>query len=114
MHLTFEMLPDAFSQMFCKIENIERLLQQQATSSTPQSDDLLSIEQAAGFLKLSVPTVYGLVSKRLVPCMKKSKRLYFSKNELSEYIKAGRKKTTLEIARETDDYLSNTKKNRAI
>ncbi len=114
MQLTFEMLPDAFSQMFCKIENIERILQKQATSAHPQSDELLSVEQAAVFLKLSVPTIYGLVSRREIPSMKKGKRLYFSKQELTNWIKTGRNFTAIEADTEADNYLSHKRKGRVI
>jgi excisionase family DNA binding protein len=114
MQLTFEMLPDAFSQMFYKIENIERLLQQQSTAATTQRDDLFSVEQAAAFLKLSVPTIYGLVSRREVPYMKNRKRLYFSKHELTDWIKTGRTITATEADKEADKYLSRKTKGRTI
>jgi len=61
---------------------------------------LLTIKQAAEFLNLSVPTVYSKVSRGELPVMKRSKRLYFSKAELLDYIKGGRKKTNSEIESE--------------
>jgi hypothetical protein len=42
--------------------------------------------------------------------MKRSKRLYFSRTELMEYVKAGRKKSNAEIEREAKAYLLNNKK----
>ncbi len=45
--------------------------------SHPETDQLLTIQQAAEFLKLSVPTLYGLVSKSQLPVSKRGKRLYF-------------------------------------
>ena len=69
-------------------------------------DPLLTIEEAATFAHLSKATIYGLVSRSEVPCMKKGKRLYFSRQELTEWIKAGRKKTVSEIAADTDSYLT--------
>lgn len=76
----------------------------------PETDQLLTIQQAADFLHLSVPTIYGLVSKSEIPCMKRGKRLYFSKDEISNWIKAGRKKTIAELDSEADAYLLNQKK----
>lgn len=96
MELTFEELPAAFTRLFSKVENIERLLQQKAEPQ-PEADKHLTIQQAAEFLTLSVPTIYGLVSKAQLPVSKRGKRLYFSKQELTEWIKAGRKKTVSEI-----------------
>jgi hypothetical protein len=38
--------------------------------------------------------------------MKRSKRCYFSKAELIEYLKGGRKKTGAEIEKEAEKYIS--------
>lgn len=85
-------------------------------SSSPQkapdhlADELLTVEETANFLRLSVPTVYGLISKGVIPVMKRSKRCYFLKVELINYLKQGRKKTSEEIAAERDNYLGSKKK----
>ena len=67
-------------------------------SKDPDTDELLTVQDAAKFLSLSVPTVYGLISKKELPVMKRSKRCYFSKVELMNYLKQGRQKTHAEIA----------------
>lgn len=67
--------------------------------------DLMTIKDAAKFLCLSVPTIYSKVSKGEIPFMKRSKRLYFSKQELTSYIKQGRKKTNDEVLAEAETYL---------
>lgn len=95
--LTFDQLPKAVSQLIDKLDNIENLLKQKGSDVTPETDELLTVKQAAEFLSLSVPTVYGLISKREIPSMKRSKRRYFSKSELMSYLKEGRKKTNSEI-----------------
>jgi excisionase family DNA binding protein len=77
---------------------------------THQPDDLLTIQQAAEFLRLSVPTVYAQVSRGELPVMKRNKRLYFSRTELMDYLKDGRKKTVAEFEAESEAYLSNRKK----
>lgn len=112
MQLTFEQLPEAVSRLLFKLESIEQLLLLSNKPANAESDELLSIQQAAEFIKLSVPTVYGFVSRSEIPCMKKGKRLYFSRHELKEWIKTGRKKTITEIASEADEYLSSNKKRR--
>ena len=76
----------------------------------PETDELLTVQGTAKFLSLSVPTVYTLISKGELPVMKRSKRCYFSKVELVNYLKQGRKKTLLEIASEASTYLPNKKK----
>lgn len=78
--------------------------------TTDQPEQLLTIQEAAEFLSLTVPTMYSKVSKGEISVMKRSKRLYFSRTELMEYVKAGRKKSNAEIEAEAKAYLSNTKK----
>ena len=77
---------------------------------TEHPEQLLSIQQAAAFLSLSVPTLYSKVSKGELPVMKRGKRLYFSRTELMEYIKEGRKKSNAEIEAEAEAYLTDKKK----
>lgn len=81
-----------------------------ANSNQDEADQLLTIKQTAELLSLSVPTIYGLVSRGEIPHSKKGKRLYFSKQELLDWVKAGRKKTNAEIAAAADDYLTNKRK----
>ncbi|NLI41356.1 MAG: helix-turn-helix domain-containing protein [Caldisericales bacterium] len=57
-------------------------------------EKLLTIQEAAEFLRLTVPTMYGKVSKGELPVMKRGKRLYFSRTELLEYLKNGHKNKT--------------------
>ncbi len=77
---------------------------QKSNIEVSQQDELLTIQQAAEILKLSVPTIYGLVSRTEIPHAKKGKRLYFSKQELLDWVKAGRKKTNAEIAADATAY----------
>lgn len=76
---------------------LETFFAEKKREPLPAEDSLLTILEAAGFLRLQVPTLYGLVHKSQIPYMKKSKRLYFSKDELTAWLKAGRRKTVSEI-----------------
>jgi excisionase family DNA binding protein len=105
--LSFDQLPIVVNQLSKKLDNIEKLLLAlQSLQPSESSEQLLTIQEAAQFLNLSVPTMYSKVSKGELPVMKRSKRLYFSNIELMEYLKKGRKKTTSEITAEADNYLS--------
>src|SRR5690606_37667387 len=68
-------------------------------------DRLMTVQEASDFLQLSVPTIYSKVSRRELPFMKRSKRLYFSEVDLLEYLKAGRQMTVSEIENEAINYL---------
>ncbi|MBX2887060.1 MAG: helix-turn-helix domain-containing protein [Ferruginibacter sp.] len=87
------------------VEKIELWNVEPQKAPTQPQDELLTVPQAAQFLSLSVSTVYGLIQKREIPVMKRSKRCYFSKLELINYLKQGRKKTLAETAAEAETYL---------
>lgn len=81
-------------------ESVQACLNLQKVEVQPEPDQLLTIQQASALLSIALPTIYGLVSKHLIPVCKQGKRLYFSKQDLIEWIKSGRKKTITEIAKE--------------
>jgi excisionase family DNA binding protein len=110
MEITFEQLPSAIAQLSIKLDNIERLLLTQKTKDKPEVDQILSIKDAAKHLNLAVPTIYAMVGRNEIPFSKKSKRLYFSKQELTDYILSGRQKTASEIREEAVNSMSNNKK----
>ena len=91
--LTFDKLPEAVTMLTKEVSELKRLLiekQEQPTTYLPEQ--FLTIQEAADFLSLSVPTMYGKVSKGKLPVMKVGNRLYFSNIELMEYLKNRRKK----------------------
>ena len=110
MELTFNELPQAVTDLQKTVNNIERLLLEKGNEPQNQPEQLLSIKEAAKFLNLSVHTLYGYVHRAEIPVCKRAGRLYFYKHELTDWLKAGRKKTVTELASEADAYLSNQKK----
>jgi len=96
-------ISDRVTQSILKVLN-DQVSQQEGP------EQLLSIQDAASYLNLSVPTLYSKVSRGELPVMKRGKRLYFSKAELLEYLKGGRKKSISDIEAGADANLSNLKK----
>jgi len=105
-----------------RLENIETLLLEIKHGSQKNdqpltvgdSDELLTAQQTADFLDLSKASVYGLVHAGKIPgACKRGKRLYFSKQELTDWIKSGRKQTAAELTAKAEHYtISQTKKRR--
>lgn len=98
-----------------RLSNIETLLQElknapQNSVNQTEKGELLTVEQTAKFLSLSVPTIYGLISKKELPVMKRGKRCYFDKAELIAYVKAGRKRTNSEIKESAENHFANKNK----
>lgn len=110
-NLTHDTLPQGVTQLIKEFSELKRLLiEKQEQPTTKPTEQLLTVQEAAQFLNLTVPTIYSKVSKGELPVMKRSKRLYFSSTELMEYLKEGRKKSNAEIEQEAEAYLSNNKK----
>ena len=107
--LSFEQLPIAVQKLQSKLEAIEQLLLNR-NENPENSGSLLTIEEAAAFLHLSKQTLYRKVSKGEIPHMKRSKRLYFSKENLIDYVSAGSVLTNEQLISATADLLTNSKK----
>lgn len=93
---------------FDVIEGVLNTILQHVVSppkDTSGKDEFLTVPEAAKFLRLSVPTIYGLISKGEIPVRKRSKRCYFSTKELQEYLNQGRRKTVTETVLESQSYL---------
>ena len=109
MGLTYNDLPQAVERLSSKLDRIEKLLLSNRNQASNTSDSLLTVTEVAEWLPIKVPTIYGLVSRLQIPHMKKGKRLYFSKSELVEWIKSGKRQTRDEIADEAMDSMISKK-----
>ena len=76
----------------------------------PGTDHLLTIQQAAEFLSLTVSTIYKKVSKNELPGVcKRGKRLYFDRQIIIDWIKQGRKTSNVKPEQDLKTYLLNKK-----
>lgn len=72
------------------IDCVNACLRNDKTKKEEASEDvIMTIQEAAEFLHLSVPTLYSKCSNGELPVKKRSKRLYFSKLELISYLNDG-------------------------
>jgi excisionase family DNA binding protein len=78
-------------------------------SSSP-SKELLTVEQASIYLNLAHSTLYNLVHRREIPYMKRSRKLYFSKDELRKWVEEGRKPTQEVLKAAAQAHLDQLKK----
>lgn len=83
--------------------------EKQSGSKQIETDEISGIDLAIELTGLAKPTIYGLVSERKIPHSKQGKRLYFSRRELIEWIKDGKRKTQTEIKIEAENYVENEK-----
>lgn len=74
-------------------------------AKTAEEDRFLTIDETSKFIDLAKASVYGLVHRNKIPYHKKSKRLYFLKSEILDWIKSGKRATKSEIELKADEYL---------
>ena len=113
--ITFEQMPVLLSEQRDEIMVLRHMLIEtnEMVKRILQPDplpDLMTIKQAGEYLSLTTPTMYNKVSRNELPYMKRGKKLYFSRAELTEYLKAGRNKTADELIEEVESYLESKKK----
>ena len=97
----FNELPEVVRQLFEKVEQIALSIER-LEPKADQETDLLNIEEAAAFLKVSVGALYSKVSRKEIPFSKPGKRLYFNKIDLREWIRLGKSKTVAELEQNAD------------
>lgn len=64
---------------------------EEAVAQLKSHDALMTAPEAAKFLSITVQTVYRKAAKGDLPYMRDIKRLYFSRAQIIEYLKTGRK-----------------------
>ena len=92
------------------IENLLRNLKKDDPIVSSPVSEIFNINQAAIYLGVAKSTVYKMTSSRLIPHSKISKRIYFKRNEIDEWINKHKIKTNVEIEQEADEYLLRKRK----
>jgi len=78
------------------------LMETKISSQSNTEYDTIGIEEASKMLMLSESTVYSKVSRGELPVVKRGRPLYFSKNQLEEYMSSKKPKTTSKIQYEAE------------
>lgn len=82
-----------FEALNARLDRIEELIIQLSLSSTSQSQgpELGGISLAQEITRLSKARIYALVSARAIPSAKRGNRLFFYRNELLDWVAAGKR-----------------------
>ena len=110
-------MENPFQTLLSRIDKLETLLTRisdrlevEKSDESSQKEDLGDIQLASEITGLAVPTIYSKVSRAEIPCMKRGKKLYFSKHELIQWIRDGKKKTVTDLKSEVDSLIGNMKR----
>ncbi|MBE7177984.1 MAG: helix-turn-helix domain-containing protein [Mucilaginibacter polytrichastri] len=100
---SFNELPEVVRQLFEKIERIETLLESAILNKDQTAkNELMNVEEAAEFLKISVAALYTKVSRYEIPYSKPGKRLYFERDELIKWIQQSKRKTLKDMTHDVE------------
>lgn len=100
MNLAIPTTEDIQNAVRVELQNFFSNFELQPKTEDDESDIGKGAEFASRITGKAVPTIYDLVSKRLIPHFKQGKDLYFSKKDLIQWLKDGKRKTQSEIADE--------------
>lgn len=103
-NITFENLPTAVGQLQTRLEKIENQLNAIILwLQLQQSTELLNVQQAAELMGVAVQTVYGYVTRREIPHIKRKKRLLFDREELMAWVREGKRLTSDDMKTEAQE-----------
>ena len=85
----------------------------QSTPPVQPSNRMGGIGLAREVTGLATSTLYNLVAQNRIPHCKKGGKLFFMEEELHQWILAGRRKTTAEVATDVDAFLCRHPKGKA-
>ena len=111
--MTFEKLPEAVNALIQEVKFLRTEVLELSKSNDEKSpNDFIDINEAAKLLHKSKATIYSLVSKSIIPHYKNGQKLFFSQEELIEWIRSGKKLTTAELVKELtkSDHQQNTRR----
>lgn len=106
-----------FEEIERRLQNLEQIVlanknAEFAREKQDNVDRLLTMKEAADYMHLAKQTVYGKVSRGELPVYKPagSKFIYFSKEDLDNYLKSNYRKSNDAIKSEASDYLVRRKR----
>jgi excisionase family DNA binding protein len=71
----------------------------------PKEEDLMTAQDVCDWLNMKLSTLYQKTHYKEIPFIKKGKRIYFSREELKNWLTDGRKYTLLEEQQMADERL---------
>lgn len=105
--ISFDNLPKAVAHLLSEVAEIKSLVVKTQPTTNNSKRVPIGIDEACSIIGKAKPTVYALVRKRLIPCYKNGKKLYFFEDELLAWIESGRKKTVQEIEQQAKEFVVN-------
>lgn len=74
--------------------------------SNQGNDEILTVDEAAAYLKVKRPTIYGYLYNKQIKSFKKRGRVYFKKSTLVDWVNEGQRMTRQEITQAASESLT--------
>ena len=97
-------MENPFEIILQRLDQIELLIKD-LNDGKKEDNKILNVEEVAKFLNVTKSTIYGYINKKIIPFMKKGKKLYFCKNEIEHWVKEGRVNTVKDLNEMANNYI---------
>jgi excisionase family DNA binding protein len=108
--ITFEKVPQAIAFLITEVQELKQTVLQAANNPNVKQelDRWMNLKELRDYLPdhPANPTIYGWVSKRLIPHHKGGKKLRFRKSEIDNWLSASKRQSNDEIETAAQEYLS--------
>ena len=108
--MSFDKLPEAVSFLISEVSELKSTLGAAQKPNENKRRLPIGIDEVCVLTAKAKPTIYALVRKRIIPCYKSSKKLYFYEDEIIAWIEGGKRKTGSEIKAEAENYSQNKRR----
>jgi excisionase family DNA binding protein len=103
--LTFEQLPEAIALLLDKVSRIEQLLSK-GKGAEDQLKQMLTTNEAAEYMGVSLSTMYKLTHRRELPVYKPAGgKVYLKREDINTYLSKHRLMSQAEIEQEAINYV---------
>lgn len=112
--ITHDNMPMVLGMIMKKLDRSEQKLNQSQDRPQETADEWMNLKQLCAYLPShpAEQTVYGWTSTRTIPYHKNGKHIVFSKSEVDDWIRQGKRKSESDLEAEAMAFINSKKKAR--
>lgn len=112
--VTHDNMPMVLSMIMQKLDLLEELFNRSQNKPQEVTDEWMNLKQLCAYLPShpAEQTVYGWTSTRTIPYHKNGKHIVFSKSEIDEWIRKGKRKSEADLEAEALAFINSKKEAR--
>ena len=110
--ITHDTIPKALTYLISEVSELKGLLLKQEPQPEKDKQEFLTLKQVCELTGYAAPTIYGLIGHNSIPHFKRGQRLFFDREAIINWIKAGKRKSKAEFEADADTHLKKLKMKR--